>query len=296
MQGNERIYASKKVGPLKRVKRDLAYLFFKFIYWLFNKFPLALSVILGKTLGYIAYLLFFRERNKGINQCVEILCLSKKEARKIVKRTFLNLGKNVVEAICAEKILKDPATTFEVEGEEVLLKLKEKGGVALTAHYGNWELLAAYFSRKYPVTVLARDLYDDRLNRMIEEVRRRRKIETIYRSSPNFFSKVKSALRGNSIIAVLLDTGFSGGKLLKGRLGNKIIHIPLSIIKILRRKEGIFTVFIIGGDKPHNYRVKIKSLNVSGNNEEELIQSYLNELKEVIINKPEEWIWWLRLY
>ncbi|EFK97410.1 hypothetical protein LDC_0552, partial [sediment metagenome] len=52
----------------------------------------------------------------------------------------------------------------------------------MTAHLGNWELLALYFARRgYQVNVLAQELYHKKLDNLLSRLRRRLPVKIISR-------------------------------------------------------------------------------------------------------------------
>jgi KDO2-lipid IV(A) lauroyltransferase len=79
-----------------------------------------------------------------------------------------------------------------------------KGVVAVTGHIGCWELLGAYFSMMgYPLAVIVRPLRDQRLENLIDNLRRSKGMKPISR-----MTNVKAAygwLKRGGILGVLID-------------------------------------------------------------------------------------------
>jgi KDO2-lipid IV(A) lauroyltransferase len=70
----------------------------------------------------------------------------------------------------------------DIEGESILqdLFMRQKGAVILTAHLGNWELLAAWLcQRGYPLYAVVRDPDDSDIADLIEEYRSRVGLRTL---------------------------------------------------------------------------------------------------------------------
>ena len=112
---------------------------------------------------------------------------SEKEIQKFAQKVFENV------AIAAVEILHFPKWTFEslsknVDTEEAFriydqLLQEGKGLISMTAHIGNWELLAGAASclKGYQGAVVARRIYYELYDQWIVGLRRSLKIRTLYR-------------------------------------------------------------------------------------------------------------------
>lgn len=127
--------------------------------------------------------------------------------RAIARGSFAALGRNAYDALRLAYIPKETVLGMcTVVGEENLRGPyeRQKGVIALTGHIGCWELMASYFSDKgYKVSVIARDVYDRRLNDMLVRMRRRHGVESIPRGS-SAVAGYKVLKRGE-ILGMLID-------------------------------------------------------------------------------------------
>jgi KDO2-lipid IV(A) lauroyltransferase len=79
-----------------------------------------------------------------------------------------------------------------------------RGVVVVTGHIGNWELLAAgYALRGYPVSAVARQVYDPRLDRMINDLRKNARVRGISRDTG--LREMIGVLRRGELLGVLMD-------------------------------------------------------------------------------------------
>ncbi len=78
-----------------------------------------------------------------------------------------------------------------------------RGVVAVTAHLGHWELLAAWTARQVPVAVVARQVYDARLDRVLVERRARNGITVFGRNTP--VRPILRWLKDGKVLGVLAD-------------------------------------------------------------------------------------------
>ncbi len=283
-------------GPslTKRIRRSVAYSLIRMFVFFFRLLPLEFACRLGRLAGEVAWMVFRRERKKGIENCIRS-DKAPDEARKIVKAAFARVGWKVVEAVNVKRILTLPSLSIQAEGEHLLRALAcSGGGIAFTAHYGNWELLAAWaVATGLPLTVLARPLYDPRLSQWVRKERENIGVETLYAEGSAYLRKVLEALRRGRIVAVLPDARPYGDRVCEvSFLGGSMV-LPLSPFKLALRNQNRPVVAFIRQDG-WSFRYHILVRKIEGSSPEELAQNYACHLEEVVKEKPEDWIWWLR--
>jgi len=135
---------------------------------------------------------------------------SESEASDIVQQLFRNCGLLAVEMACLSKIYRQIQNYVRVdESDLTVLKnelLKNRGAVIVSAHIGNWELLAQRMvAADIPSSVLARMNPNPYLGKWIVEQRQRSGLEVIDRQDPKAARKVFAALKKNRIVGFLID-------------------------------------------------------------------------------------------
>ena len=79
-----------------------------------------------------------------------------------------------------------------------------KGILLLTAHYGNWELLAASHTLTiFPLSVVVRPMDDPLMDRVVERFRLRSAVELIAKRQA--LPEIRDALRRGRMVGILLD-------------------------------------------------------------------------------------------
>ena len=170
----------------------------------------------GEVLGSLAWRLAWRERRRALAHLEQAFGPDRPaaELRRIGRECFRNLGRCVAE-VCALRRARaeDVLEFFDEESAGAVARCAElaaagPGVVAVTAHLDNWELSAAYASaRGMPLSVVARHLYFEPYDRMVNEMRRRFGAEVIYQDeSPR---KMLRALRAGRVLALLADQDVS---------------------------------------------------------------------------------------
>src|SRR5262249_45457346 len=137
--------------------------------------------------------------------------LSHAELGRLGRRSFEHLGMNLVEACVfffrPPSVLLSRVDLGDAESVHTAAALG-KGVLALTAHYGNWELLAAASALSvYPLSVVMRPLDDPVVNWLIERFRRRSGVDLIAKRQA--LPAMRDALRQGRMVGVLLDQNAS---------------------------------------------------------------------------------------
>ncbi|MCD6155680.1 MAG: hypothetical protein J7J32_01355 [Candidatus Atribacteria bacterium] len=127
-----------------------------------------------------------------------------------LRKVFRHLALSLLEIILIKykkgEIL--PSLIEKVSGEEFLQRAfqEKRGTIIIGAHFGNWELLAAWLGhRGYPVEILYKDLTPRRLNNFIRSCRK--EYQTGWTNTINAACK---ALRQGKAVAILVDQKVEG--------------------------------------------------------------------------------------
>jgi len=125
----------------------------------------------------------------------------------IARGVFRSIGKNSLDALRLTRQTKQQVLeSCLISGEENLRRalVRGRGVLAITGHIGSWELLAAYLSDKgYRLSVIARKLSNEALNRMLIDLRRRHGIESFHRG--NTAVAGYRTLKRGEILGMLID-------------------------------------------------------------------------------------------
>ena len=165
---------------------------------------------IGRGLGAMSNTVVRRERAKALrNLAIGFPDEDQAVREEIAREMFVHLGVSLME-ICWMQNLD--AAMFErttvVEGAEHMRAALAggKGVVLFTGHCGNWEWMAASIGMLgFPMNVIARDLYDARLNEFVVRARAHHGIKSIGRGSTSSAREMLQTLRSNEILGVLID-------------------------------------------------------------------------------------------
>jgi len=190
------------------LKNDLIYIAIIIAKSILNAVPRRLALRVGAFAGGVWYLLGTNDRKTAIKQIMFALHYPENKANGLARACFEEMGRNLCDVIRMGKWSKGfMERIVRVEGFEHFEKAyaRGKGVLALTGHIGNFELLAAWFSycKGVKVSVIGRQLYDKRLDRMLLAQRRHFGLENIpTTASPLALLKT---FREGRALGVLLD-------------------------------------------------------------------------------------------
>ena len=219
--------------------------------------------------------------------------------RKLACQVFENVGKNVADAVRLKKMRWENLEGItEIEGLKYLDQVYKtgKGIIGLTGHIGNFELMAAYFSLNgYKVSVVGRELYDPRLDRLLVENRENVGLENIPSSAG--VKPILKALRAGKILGVLADQDSSRVRGVFVNFFERPARTPVGPV-LLAYKTGspIVPMAIVRKDK-NKYKIIVKppvELIFSQDREKDITdvtQRYTRVLESIIREYPDQWLW-----
>lgn len=257
---------------------------------------------MGRAFGALVYRLAGGERRKTLRHLEMALGKSLSEARrgKIALTVWKNVGENLFQVIRWRKWPKEriAAQVVRANGMETARKAvaRGKGLIAVTAHLGNWELLAGYFAREFSgkVTVVARQVYDPRFDRMVTQMRERQGYQVVQRGVA--LRGILKALQQNHVVGVLCDqdTGRDGvfvpffGKPAWTQSGPARIArktgAALIPIFLTRGKDGLFEVNV--GKEIHVPKTADAERDVL-----ETTRRYTEAIEAQVRSHPDQWVW-----
>ncbi|MBI3991299.1 MAG: hypothetical protein HY350_04025, partial [Candidatus Omnitrophica bacterium] len=141
--------------------------------FIFPRLPRKAALKCGFLIGYFSYFILSRERKRALKNLKNAFRGEKTndEIISIARALFCNLGRNLAEIFLFPGLTpQNIEKCVKIKGTEIIDNaLKQgKGAIILTAHIGNWELMAAYLSLKgYRGSVVARRLYYEGFDEII---------------------------------------------------------------------------------------------------------------------------------
>jgi KDO2-lipid IV(A) lauroyltransferase len=186
---------------MKRISHYIEYYSLRGIEVIAGLLPRRVTLWLGGMAGALLYLTGFYR--KIVNRNFDYVGLFGEADRpRIIKNLYVNMGKYAVELLRIGK--KPPRFTVEnIEMVDTALA-RGKGVIAVLAHFGNWELLAAMFGSRYKeLNVFSGRLHNPLVEKWMLEKRKKTNVTLFYAAGA--LRKMLTVLKQNGILAMLID-------------------------------------------------------------------------------------------
>ncbi|MDU2064542.1 MAG: lysophospholipid acyltransferase family protein [Sporomusaceae bacterium] len=261
--------------------------------------PYSLVCHIGRSLGYLFYLVGARQRRRAISQSMDCLQISLSEAKQIVHTVFGNLGQTLMEvlytpALTPEKIKKHIA----IEGLEHLRGAIDQGRgvVLLTAHIGNWEWLGAVLANTgLPITTIAKPQPNPHYTRLLNEYREKMGLEVFNRSGAELVKAARALKKGKALGFLADEDGGVDGIFVD--FFNRKSATPAGPAVFARKFGSIIVPAFIFHRPEGGHQIVIKPAFPYERYDDETQELYENTAKmtqaieEAIRNHPSDWIW-----
>ena len=183
------------------------YFWLKKISWLVCRLPYTLVVWLGFTIGFLHWSLGRSQRRRAIRQLQERLGVSADEAAQIARRMFFNIGRGLFEVLYTPALTPEKlARWVTIENPHYILEARGQGGgvVILTAHFGNWEWMAARLAQAgLPMTAVVETQPEAGFEQLLNEYRMLGGLTPFARG--NALVAAMKALKSGKVLGFLAD-------------------------------------------------------------------------------------------
>lgn len=261
--------------------------------------PLEMSLGFGRFVGNIAFYFYSRRRVAYADMKAALGAqYSEKERWSLVRRNFAHWGQMMVEVLRFPKLDKDTIEqTMKVhylDGYFDVFKEK-KGGIFLTAHFGNWEMMQVLPPRIFnePLHVLARGQKFPKLNAFLNSLRE--SLGTVVTTRGMEIRNLLHSLRRGEWVGLLgdQDAGKTSGMILP-LLGRKTT-VPTGPFEFAGRTgTSVIPVFVARQQGPYHEIYVGKPVKCRPDSQEDIeagARYYISLLERFVKKYPEQWLW-----
>jgi len=219
---------------------------------------------------------------------------------RMARRVYRELGRNAADLAWLERSDgEDVSRLVQVGGfahlEEALRA--GRGVIGISAHLGNWELLAAYLgSRGVPLTVLATTLFHPGLDARLRRLRARYGVRSLYRSEPGCLRESLRLLDRGEMLGILMDLRCRQGGFRTDFLGRPAPTV-LGPARLARRTGAVLVPSACWRSEGDQYRIEIdRPIAVDREKpaeeaERECARECMAALERFIRSAPDQWVW-----
>jgi Kdo2-lipid IVA lauroyltransferase/acyltransferase len=263
--------------------------------------PRKLGLFLAAKIGDFVYLILPKYRKIALENLTYAFGKEKTslEISTIARKVFENLVKSGFELVQFPKINeKNIRKLVTLEGRENLDAgyAKGKGIVVITAHFGNWELMAASL-RLFgcPGVTIGRRIYFHKYDRMLNYFRKVHDVNVIYRDdSPRKMLKV---LKENRIVGVVADQDVDSVEGVFVDFFGRPAYTPSGPVGLARATGAALIPVVIRRNPDDTHTViamKEIELTDTGDKEKDLVENtkkWSAVIESYIRKYPEQWVW-----
>ncbi len=290
----------KKNKALAYSEYVLVYSFYAFL----NILPQDLSLKIGRFLGLIFYKIDKKHRKHTLNNLkIAFPTKTENELTDIAIKFYKNLGMVFVEIFRLNKYKESNVDDFvESDFDHIKNIYGEQGILLLTAHFGNWELLAKTFGLKgYKGNVLARPLDNPFIEKILYDLRTASGNKVIY-NRENAVKNIIKALNEKEIVGFLPDENASKRiGVFADFFGVKACTMPGMANIAAKTKFPVIPAFIVRikgkGGNYSKHRLIIEpplDIKYTGDRKTDtmnILKLFNEKIEDIIKQYPEQWFW-----
>lgn len=250
--------------------------------------------------GSLAYLILGKYRKITVDNLKSVFGVEKseRELREIGRKVFENLGKSSFELIKFPELNKsniDKIVKIENPGIVDEAFRRGRGIIIITAHFGNWELMAATLRLKgYPGVTIGRRIYFDKYDKFLNRMRKIQDVNVIYRDeSPR---KALKVLRDNRIVGIVADQDVDSVDGIFVDFLGKPAYTPVGPAALAKASGASLIPTLIIRENGRHRLVFEKPIELAetGDKAKDLLEitaRWSSVIESYIRRYPEQWVW-----
>jgi KDO2-lipid IV(A) lauroyltransferase len=294
--------AAEVTRPI-RLGYRLEYAIFRVAFALFAALPRHMALRVGAWLGELFYLVDARDRRVAmLNLSIAFPEKSVDERRRILRASCRNLGRVAAEfchlpRLDVENVPGIVSFADRAAWEHVIAAATERGAVILTAHFGNWELLAyVHGLLGHPITLVHRPMHNTLFDDAITAIRTKAGTRAIKKKAAA--KEAIRALRRHDILVIPSDQNqtYDAGVFVDF-FGKPACTTPGAARLAMLTGAPVFPAFLVREGESGRHRVvtlpEVEMIRSDDRNADVIANTQRCSLvvEDMIRRYPEQWIW-----
>lgn len=198
----------------------------------------------------------------------------------------------MMESLNLQPFLKPPFPHITCPQWDTILQWTkdERPVIALTAHTGNWDLLAAYtIARGIPLSTVGKEARNPDVQVVLRAIREAYGIDTIWRSDKSGIKRIVACFKERRVMAALIDQDTRVDSVFVPFFEAQA-KTPSALVDLGKRFNARFvSAFII---RTGGTRFEIHAAELDGSKEtHEILTEYHRNLEHLIRKHPDQWVW-----
>jgi KDO2-lipid IV(A) lauroyltransferase len=260
-------------------------------------FPRSVTLAFGRYMGKLGYYLFKKRRLLGLHNLNHALGSQYNDIQQkiIIQQLFEHLGMNFIEFLRLSEITSDNFSQYiTFHGKEYLDQAydQKKGVLVLTAHIGNWELLAAAVGLSgFNTAMVVKSARQKSVDNYLIQSRQNKNIQLFF--GKNSIKAILKQLNSGGIVGIVLDQHATSSEGVVVPFFGRHASTFKSLGVLSQRTQAIILPMYIYRDKNCHHHIIIHPPIKHDINEtiETRTQKYTRWIESAIQAHPEQWIW-----
>ena len=262
--------------------------------------PLRVSQWLGRNLGRVAFWCLKSQRELTLQHLRLALgdAVTAVEQHHVARRAFEHLGMNGLEWLACPKLNRTTATRWiAIDGMERVEHALARGNgiIFISAHFGNWELLAAYFGLLgFRGGVVARRLRYPEYESWLIRARAANGVETFVRDTN--FKELVRRLKNNQCIGIMPDQDVDSVEGVHVEFFGRPTYTPTGPAALaLLTGAAMLPAFIVREDSRFRIlideEIPVRPTGDRARDMQDITQAWSRVTERYIRQFPDHWVW-----
>ncbi len=266
--------------------------------WILDRLPTLLVTAVARLAGKLAFEVMGKIRRNTIANMSVVLGRPETDpaVRALARESVAQYAEHSVDLLRFHQSTHSELRrrVVSIEGWENVLAARRvgKGGIFVTAHFGNWDAAGATVAFDYPLTVIQETFSNPEANELLRRVRADKKIRAVQLG--NAARPALRALRRNEYLGVVADRPTPGEGVEVSFFGRRT-HVPAGTARLairmgapiiaggaIRNRDRTYSAIIY----PPIYTDGDKSPNASV---EGITQAVMSNIEAMIRRRPDQW-------
>ncbi len=262
--------------------------FFRFVFFI-GRFPPMARAIFGRSVGWLFS--WIPTRDRKIAKLQMDLLIPELGGSKHLRRVYAALGETIMESLNLKPLLDNYTKYVEAEWDQWDEVLRRKKGIVfLTAHSGNWDLMAGCcVKRGHRVSVIGKPAKNSGLQQILHNIRASYGAKTIWRSGSQGVKQIIDALRNGETVGAVIDQDTQVLSTMVPFMG-KLAATPKTIVELAKRCDALVLMALIVRTGTNRYKLSMWELD-STLSTEGILSEYCRIHEECIRRNPWQWVW-----
>lgn len=244
---------------------------------------------------------FRRRRIASENILAAGLAADRRSASAIAQASFRHFGRMTGEMLAMKRILQETGWERLIDDSGVdketraILEDKSKGILIVSGHIGNWELAAQWIAQYKPLVVIARNMNNPQVQKLIEEHSPRRDVRVISKHEADTATLLR-CLKDGCALSLLIDQNARRHGVQIDFLGRKASTYPsAALLHLVTRTPLCFGACIRTG--PRHFKIEADApLNITSSGKRQadvkkILEELTSRLENTVRKHPEQYLW-----